>query len=93
MFLSIDYDEGDQASYRGVEVRFKDYPTVRFETGDPVADWFAMTEFVNTIHDKTEDTIVMFTSSCDHFVMDGHDYWWDDDTGYLMKYGEDGPNG
>jgi hypothetical protein len=69
-FIGIDFDEGDQSSYRAVTAKIglkgKEH---RFETGDPIKDWKQAILFC-----ADNASLVLFSSSVDHFVMDGEDY-------------------
>lgn len=71
-WISIDYDEGDQATYRAVEVAVREEKPVRFETCDPVSDW------KSAIHHaaNSECDFILFSSSVDHFTMDGDRFKW-----------------
>lgn len=73
-FISIDYDEGDQSSYRSINVTFGKRTKV-FRSGNPVADWKVAAQFIN----QANIYPVLFSSSCDNFVMDGDAYMWIDD--------------
>lgn len=67
--LSIDYDETVKGSYRGIDLKQLDGDVRRFATGDPQADWAAYLVFA-----KTEEIMVLESSSITHFVMD-EDQW------------------
>jgi hypothetical protein len=67
--VSIDYDEGDPRSYRGIAVTFSREGTEvghRFETGDPQLDW-AEAKKVTT----QSVEYITFSSSVDQFISDG----------------------
>jgi len=84
LFVSIDYDDGEQDTYRAVTVDFNG-DIKRFETGDPVKDYRDAMQFCNA---NREDVIgVMCSSSVDHFTMDGDNYKWIEQDGreYLEK--------
>lgn len=87
LFLNIDYDDGDQSTYRAMEVHVtvhnaknaknrKDTVKVfKFNSGDPAVD------YINAIkkmaeYPSTRIISKMFSSSVDHFVMDGDKYKW-----------------
>lgn len=71
-WMTIDYDEGDQSTYKAVTVKIRDGKEVRFSTGDPVADWKSA---LRHAADESVD-MVLFSSSVDHFVMDGDGFQW-----------------
>ena len=94
--MSIDYDEGDQASYRAVDVsiskldgkgKWRNRKGARFETGDVVADWRAAVKWVAGRLDEDDD-VVLQSSSCDHFTMDGDDYGWTADSTFIVPVAE-----
>lgn len=74
VIIGIDYDEGDQSTYRAVTAIYirtgdGEDATLRYETGDVVADFEkAIAEAVK------ETTEIMLSSSADSFVMDGDGY-------------------
>lgn len=65
--LTIEYDEGDAGSYRGVVLNGKS--PLRFMTGDPQADWQACLD-----HAEANDLDIIMASSVTHFVFD-NDGW------------------
>jgi len=84
LFLNIDYDDGDQSSYKAIELHVSTMTAdskkgkekvIKFKSGDPAVD------FINAIKKMAEypSTRVIsrgFSSSVDHFVMDGDNYKW-----------------
>jgi len=41
-FYSIDYDEGDISTYRGIDVKFDNEVSQRYEEGNLIVDWYEM---------------------------------------------------
>lgn len=85
-FISIDYSEPNQADYNAVclsqSLTDKEW---RFDSGNFVKDWFDAIKHIIT---KTEDETftATYSSSVDHFIMDGNAY----DSAYLC-FEEDAP--
>lgn len=75
--ISIDYDEPKPETYRGVEISTRDNKDKRFDSGDFIKDWFNVIKYTNT---EIEDGYVMYSSSVDHFIMDGAPF----DSKYLI---------
>ena len=71
--ISILYNDVDQDTYRGIEVRIGESKTV-FNTGDPVKDWESAAKFCDVEQREGRAEAIMLSSSCDHFVMDGDKY-------------------
>jgi hypothetical protein len=78
-FVSIDYDEGVDNSYRAVTISC-DNEVVKFDTGNPVKDWNDAMEYVSGY------SYVIYTSSCDHFVFDNSYHYDENDN--LVPDGE-----
>jgi hypothetical protein len=78
VIIGIDYDEGDQSTYRAVTATYigsgDSQDTVkRYAAGDAEADFEkAITEAL----EQTQD--IMLSSSTDSFVMDGEQYKFSD---------------
>ena len=70
IIINIDYDEGDQSTYRAVTVGDR-----RFETGDPVRDFANASKYANAHFEW-----VGLSSTCDSFVIDGDLYRWVEDS-------------
>jgi hypothetical protein len=77
-WFTVDYDESKQSSYRAFVVKFT-LPTGeeterRFETGDPIIDFLDYHIWLS--RDSVQELIssVGFSSSYDHFFMDGNRY-------------------
>lgn len=70
-FISVDYDEGDQSTYRGLDLSVreneKDKEEVKFNTGNITIDYIDMTKYI----DENNIEYVVFSSSWDHIFMDG----------------------
>jgi len=70
--ISIKYDEGDPATYAGVEYRVdRGKHMYCINTGNPTADYAAAMMVLYTVNG--DEAIIMGSSSIDHFVMDGGD--------------------
>jgi len=71
-FLSIEYDEGDQSSYRAVKINVGHTDT-RFSTGDPVQDLRDARDYVLSHHggECVESTSLI------QFARDGDVYKFD----------------
>lgn len=77
--LSIDYEEGDQSTYRAVELRVRQGEVViRCASADPVKDWERVVYLADLLRREEQVDVVMFSSSCDHFVMDGESFCFDE---------------
>ena len=78
-FVSIDYDEPNQKKYRSVDVSSrKDGKTVKFDSGNFVKDWWDAMKYL--IIDLDWEYPTSFSSSVNHFIMDGDNY----DSMYLV---------
>lgn len=73
--ISIDYDEGDQSTYRGVVAFFGERRLEFRDHLDPVKDFARAIQEVSNIKGVE---YIMLSSSCDHFVMDGNQYRFND---------------
>jgi len=86
MFMSVDFKDGDQSSYKGfvVEDTYKlvDGKKHRFDTGDPIIDRINVFKFYD--ENFTESVPCMNSSSYDHFFMDGDK--WVAKTWYGLEY-------
>ena len=70
IFISINYEETDPDTYAGVEFSCganSDKTTIN--TGNPVVDYLIVVLLISAIHG--EDCIVTWSSSVNHFEMDG----------------------
>lgn len=65
-FATIDYDDGKGSTYRGIELHIGK-KIVRFDTGDPVVDFY---DYIHGILDHKLEH-VSCSSSFDHWFMDG----------------------
>jgi len=63
-FLSIDFEEGDQSSYKGIDIRIGN-KRKRFDSGNITVD------FINYIKWAPDGVSFACSSSWDHFFMDG----------------------
>lgn len=66
-FVSIDYDEADPASYRGVEVTFDRKRIAYWGTGNPQADWASFRAWQD---ERSFGLLVGTLSSVTHFLHD-----------------------
>lgn len=86
-FLSVDYNEGDQESFKGLNLTITSFcskcsgktrpsgVTISFNTGDPLVDWF---DYYAWLYNKSQEIGVchiMYSSSVDHWLMDGDKYY------------------
>lgn len=79
-FVSISYEEPNQDKYESVNVsqRFKD-ETKKFNSGNFVKDWWDAMKYL--IMELQWDSPTSFSSSVNHFIMDGDEY----DSMYLVN--------
>lgn len=70
-FIYIDYEDGDQSTYKSVELSYEDGEKHSFNTGDLTKDWYNAIKLLIT-GEKSERG--MLSSSVDHFIMDGDNY-------------------
>ena len=71
--VGIEYDEENPGSYKGVKIKYGKREGILetiFKSGNFVKDWYACNKFImeNKI-DENED--ISYSSSVDHFIMDG----------------------
>jgi len=86
-YVSIDYDEYDPYSYRGVVLTSREYDEEfkRFATGNPQKDWADYLSFM-----KENGGVVMTMSSVTHFLWDVPGWRMiEDDDGYEIIVRED----
>lgn len=74
MVISINYNEPNPASYKNVKIYYSEDKEVFFDSGDFCKDWFLATKEVLLNSDNTH---ISFSSSVDHFFMDGADEIYD----------------
>jgi hypothetical protein len=67
--LSVDYEEGDQSIYRGIDVSIGE-EKVRFDSGNITVDFI---NYIKWVADQHFD-VIGYSSSWDHFFMDGEAY-------------------
>lgn len=75
VFLGIDYDE----AYKAVTVTKRDGDEVRFETGDPEADYQAACEFAREEAERSGAERIMTSSSLNDFVFEVPGWKYDDE--------------
>lgn len=74
-FLRVNYDEGDASTYEGLELSLTDYETTEeskhsYNSGNLRKDFH---DFIKYIKDVENIYRINFSSSYDHFWMDGGD--------------------
>jgi hypothetical protein len=69
-FITVLYDDANPETYEGVSLSMTyRSPEEVFNTGAPFHDYLTA---IFVVHERWgEDAIIMGSSSCDHFVMDG----------------------
>lgn len=73
-FMSVDYDDGDASSFRGLILQYGDN-TKNFNTGDPLLDWYDYKKFVyNGDAAKKGIFSIGHSSSVYHWFMDTDEY-------------------
>ena len=77
IIIGINYDEGNPFTYRGVMVQGDGIGAV-IATGDVEADFATAIGYAKIFND-----IILYSSSCDHFVSDGDEYKFKDE--YIVK--------
>ncbi len=70
--LYIDFVEGDQSTYRCVELSIGDKIKIKFDSGDPVIDY---ANYMKFIMDCDNISVVTHSSMVDHFFMDGEEFF------------------
>lgn len=70
-FLDIDFEDGDQSTYRGIEISLNHTLLKRFDSGDITIDFI---DYMHYIDSDDEIVSVAYLSSWDHFFMDGDKY-------------------
>jgi len=75
-FLTVDYDDSLQSSYVALILYYGDKKEMRFDTGNPLIDWYDFCKIVFDGEEKEKYNIssVSFSSSVDHWFMDGDEY-------------------
>ena len=75
-FLTVDYDDSLQSSYVALILYYGDKKEIRFDTGDPLIDWYDYCKLVFDGYEieKYEISSVVYSSSVDHWFMDGDEY-------------------
>ncbi len=77
--ICINYKDGNDLEYRSVDLSHSDLTERKvFDSGDFVKDWYNCIKFVSL--NLCEKEHVSFSSSVDHFIMDGAPY----DSAYLV---------
>lgn len=74
--ISINYnDGGDPLGYESVQFSFGFSNEKKiFNSGNFVQDWFDMRKFMIMEYDNSKDPYSSYSSSVDHFIMDGAPY-------------------
>lgn len=87
-YLTIDYDEPDQSTYRSIELTNTETDElIKFDTGDFIID-FIMFKLYTQSSAKTTIYSIGCSSSYDHFFMDGENY-----KDQYIQFNEDGTSG
>ena len=76
--LAIDYDEGEQDTYRAVVLTIPGGHEFRFGTRDPAVDFKRAQMIAYAAQIKYPGAATMMSSSVDHFVMDGDRFRWNE---------------
>ena len=73
-FLNVDYDDGDASTFRGLTLTYGD-KTKKFDTGNPIIDWYNYMLFIYC-GEAIDENInhISCSSSIDHWFMDSNDY-------------------
>ena len=75
-FLTVDYDNSKQLSYVALILYYGDKKEIRFDTGNPLIDWYEYCKFVfdGEASEKYNIGSIGCSSSIDHWFMDGDEY-------------------
>lgn len=92
-FLTLDYDEGDQGTYRELNLKLPSGEDIKFNTGDPIIDYM---DYNDKIHSKNffkkhNMKNIVHSSSIDNWLMDGEEYLeelFDPETGEILDTSE-----
>lgn len=74
MVISIDYNEPNPHAYKSVRLYYSSEKEITFDSGDFCRDWFLATKEAIL---NSDNTPILFSSSVDHFFMDGADEIYD----------------
>jgi len=93
IIFDIDYDEGNQDSYRGVVISIRNINKPkqkrkehRFNSGFPPLDLIDAHNFLLTDIGHENILTCSWASSSDHFTMDGDKYeWYEEDGGEWLR--------
>lgn len=77
--IAVDYDEGDQSTYRGVILTLPGGREFILYTRAPDVDYMRAHQIVHAAQVKHPGARAMLSSSVDHFVMDGERFRWTED--------------
>ena len=69
-FITVDYDEPDSSTYRGLKLSL-DKVDHNFNSGNLAKDYNDLMKFLGTLSDEEFPAMLTFSSSYDHFWMDG----------------------
>ncbi len=84
MIITIDYDELDPKSYRAVEIYLAGDLVFKAASKRPELDFTVALQWV-----RQTRYLLLFSSSCDHFVMDtDYEYIYDGDQLIGMRHGQ-----
>lgn len=78
-FINVDYDDGDQNTYKGLKLSVtylcdNIVEDISFNTGDISIDYIDLYKYL--LNDNFEIIVGTSSSSIDHFTMDGDAYVW-----------------
>ena len=75
-FLTVDYDDSLQSSYVALILYYGDKKEIRFDTGNPLIDWYDFCKFIfdGEGFKKYNISDIGYSSSVDHWFMDGDEY-------------------
>lgn len=74
LHLSIDYDEGEKGSYRGIVLKSDGEEVKRFQSDSPEADWASYLDYA-----QAHQIRVLESSSVTHFVFDNPEWRFNED--------------
>lgn len=73
-FLTVDYEDGDASTYKGLNLSLGD-TVKRFDTGDPLIDWYDYCKYVYDGDARKNDVgYISYSSNVDHWFMDSKKY-------------------
>ena len=72
--MTIDYEDGDASSYKGIKISFEESVKL-FNSGDPLIDWYDYCKYMYN-GEALENNIdhIAHSSNVDHWFMDTDEY-------------------